>query len=121
MDRAEAIGILDEWFAMGRSDEERCTFTFDANMDDVETALKLAIAALREQEQKRYTVHEVAVILAEFTGDDCACNFNDNNEWLPEKCELLAACPRPVGVACWEQYLKHLAHKPPEGGADHEN
>ena len=56
---------------------------------------------------KLYTPHEVAVILAEFTGDNCACNFNGIDEWLPEKCELLDACPYPVGVACWEQYLKY--------------
>lgn len=53
-----------------------------------------------------YTSHEVAVILAEAFGDTCACNFNGNDEWLPEKCELLDACPNTCGVACWEQYLK---------------
>lgn len=59
-----------------------------------------------EQKMGRYTSHEVAEILAEAFGDACACNFNGNDEWLPEKCELLSACPHPVGVACWEQYLK---------------
>lgn len=39
-----------------------------------------------------YTVHEVAEILAEAFGDTCACNINGNDEWLPEKCELLDAC-----------------------------
>lgn len=58
-------------------------------------------------EQRLYTAHEVATILAEFCGDDCACNFNGIDEWLPLKCELLGACPNPVGVACWEQYLKY--------------
>ena len=56
---------------------------------------------------KTYTIHEVATILAESFGDTCACDFNSNDEWLPGKCELLDACPNPVGVACWEQYLKH--------------
>lgn len=68
---------------------------------------RMAIASLREQEHKRYTRHEVACIIAELFGDDCACNFNGIDEWLPLKCELLDACPYPVGVACWEQYLKH--------------
>ena len=54
-----------------------------------------------------YTAHEVAVIIADLFGDDCACNFNGNDEWLPLKCELLDACPNPCGVACWEQYLKY--------------
>ena len=54
-----------------------------------------------------YTAHEVAVILADAFGDDCACNFNGNDEWLPYLCELQEACPNPCGVACWEQYLKY--------------
>ena len=54
-----------------------------------------------------YTAHEVAVILADAFGDDCSCNFNGIDEWLPLKCELLDACPNPCGVACWEQYLKY--------------
>ena len=56
---------------------------------------------------EKYTAHEVAMILADAFGDDCACNFNGIDEWLPFKCELLDACPNPYGVACWEQYLKY--------------
>ena len=26
---------------------------------------------------------------------------------FPEKCEVIDSCPEPVGVACWEQYLKY--------------
>ena len=55
-----------------------------------------------------YTAHEVAVIIANLFGDDCACNFNDIDEWLPFKCELIESCPNPCGVACWEQYLKYM-------------
>ena len=62
-----------------------------------------------EKDGKLYTVHDVAVILANAIGDDCACNINSNDEWLPQLCELQEACPEPVGVACWEQYLKHRA------------
>ena len=54
-----------------------------------------------------YTAHEVAVIIADLFGDDCACNFNGIDEWLPLKCELLDSCPNTYGVACWEQYLKY--------------
>ena len=61
--------------------------------------------------RKLYTAHEVACILAEAFGDDCACNFNGNDEWLPEKCEVIDSCPEPVGVACWEQYLKWRGYK----------
>ena len=62
-----------------------------------------------EKDGKLYTSHDVAVILASAIGDDCACNINSNDEWLPQLCELQEACPNPVGVACWEQYLKHRA------------
>ena len=54
-----------------------------------------------------YTRHEVACIIAEMFGDTCACNFNDIDEWLPLKCELIECCPNTYGVACWEQYLTH--------------
>lgn len=56
----------------------------------------------------KYSAHEVAVILANAFGDDCACNFNGNDEWLPMVCDFRdTVCPNPCGVACWEQYLKH--------------
>jgi hypothetical protein len=72
------------------------------------------LAALKERthaerDGQLYTLHDVAVILANAIGDDCACNINSNDEWLPQLCELQEACPDPVGVACWEQYLKHRA------------
>lgn len=61
---------------------------------------------------KTYTRHDVAVILAETLGDNCACNFNGNDEWLPLYCDFAeSVCPFPVGVACWEQYLKHINRK----------
>lgn len=59
--------------------------------------------------------HTVACLLAELFDDTCACNFNDIDEWLPEKCELLDSCPNPVGVACWEQFLKHRAERRTDG------
>ena len=57
--------------------------------------------------QRLYNAHEVAEIIADLFGDACACNFNIIDEWLPFVCELQDACPHPVGVACWEQYLKY--------------
>ena len=55
--------------------------------------------------------HTVACLLAELFDDTCACNYNGIDEWLPGKCELLDSCPNPVGVACWEQFLKHKAEE----------
>ena len=70
---------------------------------------RLEAICAAERDGKLYTVHDVAVILANAICDDCACNINSNDEWLPQLCELQEACPEPVGVACWEQYLKHRA------------
>ena len=61
--------------------------------------------------QPEWNSHAVACLLAELFDDTCACNYNDIDEWLPSKCELLDSCPNPVGVACWEQYLKHRAER----------
>ena len=61
--------------------------------------------------QRLYNAHEVAEIIADLFGDACACNFKSIDEWLPYKCELQSACPNPVGVACWEQYLKYREAK----------
>lgn len=61
---------------------------------------------------KTYNRHEVACILADAFGDTCACNFNGNDEWLPYYCDFAGKkCPNVVGVACWEQYLKHLKER----------
>lgn len=83
----KAIGRLAEYEDTGLSPEE--------------------VAELAKAEGRLYTRHDVAVILAEFMGDNCACNFNGIDELLPKYCELLKSCPDVVGVACWEQYLKH--------------
>lgn len=61
--------------------------------------------------QPEWNNHTVACLLAEIFGDNCACNFNGIDEWLPEKCEVIDSCPNPVGVACWEQFLKHRAER----------
>ena len=67
--------------------------------------------------RKLYTAHEVACILAEAFGDDCACNVNGNDESLPMVCDFgQTVCLNVYGVACWEQYLKHRGKR--KGGAD---
>lgn len=63
------------------------------------------------KKKNKYSAHDVALILSDAFEDSCACNFNGNYEWLPEKCELLDTCPDVVGVACWEQYLKWRGQK----------
>lgn len=61
--------------------------------------------------QSEWNNHTVACLLAELFDDSCACNYNDINEWLPKKCEVIDSCPNPVGVACWEQFLTHRAER----------
>lgn len=41
---------------------------------------------------KVYSRHEVACIISEVLGDDCACNFNNNDEWLPDYCDFADTC-----------------------------
>lgn len=72
---------------------------------------KLRAELERVKKKNKYSAHDVALILSDAFGDSCACNLNGNDEWLPEKCELLDTCPDVVGVACWEQYLKWLGQK----------
>ena len=71
------------------------------------------IAIMEESGENKLNHHEVACIITDLFCDPCACNFNGNDEWLPQHCDFAdTCCPNPVGVACWEQYLKHLDKKP---------
>ena len=59
--------------------------------------------------------HQIACMLADLFGDACACNYNGIDEWLSELCDFKdTCCPNPVGVACWEQFLKHRAESEEE-------
>lgn len=58
--------------------------------------------------QGEYTTEEVAEILATAFGDECACNYNGIDEWLPLICKYVATgdCPHPKDKhGCWIQYL----------------
>ena len=98
--RQAAIDALHTWFRDG-FDEDRWW-----NSTHVLAALEGLPSA-----QPEWNNHTVACMLAELFNDTCACNYNGIDEWLPEKCEVIDACPNPVGVACWEQYLKHRAER----------
>lgn len=71
-----------------------------------------------EQEPKTgWNNHQIACMLADLFGDACACNYNGIDEWLSELCDFKdTCCPNPVGVACWEQFLKHTKSRYCEGG-----
>lgn len=89
-------------------------------MDDTHRAsiimngMHLCEEAVRNQPsaEPEWNNHTVACLLTELFDDTCACNYNDIDEWLPEKCDFRdTECPKPVGVACWEQFLKHKAER----------
>ncbi len=63
----------------------------------------------RPEQEGMMTNHEVACLLDDLFGRDCACDYCGIDEWLPEKCDFGTLCPDKdlVGVTCWEQYLKH--------------
>lgn len=67
---------------------------------------------IEPEDKKTWNNHDVACLLAEIFNDPCACNYNGNDEWLPQKCDFAdKECPNVVGVACWEQFLKHRSEK----------
>lgn len=54
------------------------------------------------------TLEEVAALLYELTGDECACNLNGIDEWLPARCvhSFDGTCPDPGDqLECWRQYI----------------
>lgn len=87
----------------------KLSYAEKSRVDELDTAI--AILVNLPSAQPEWNNHTVACLLAELFDDTCACNYNDIDEWLPSKCELLDSCPNPVGVACWEQYLKHRAER----------
>ena len=106
--RQDAIDALGEEPLVWSMNDEYALGNRNQWHDDIH-ALKAVPSA-----QPEWNNHTVACLLSELFGDTCACNYNDINEWLPEKCELLDSCPDPVGVACWEQFLKHKAERKEE-------
>lgn len=64
------------------------------------------------------SVEMVAEILAEQFGDECACNVNGNDEWLPMMCHYGDVCPDPPEhLGCWMELLRNKYRRPPEGEA----
>ena len=75
------------------------------------------------QPNEPLTLEAVAEILAEQFGDECACNVNGNDEWLPMMCHYGDVCPDPPEhLGCWMELLRNKYRRPPErqgGDADH--
>lgn len=65
-----------------------------------------------------FTIDEAAEMLSSLFADECACNYNNIDEWLPQRCKYCAAgeCPDPPDKhGCWKQFLVH-GYKLREGG-----
>ena len=65
------------------------------------------------------TLETVAEILAEQFCDECACNVNGNDEWLPMMCHYGDVCPDPPEhLGCWMELLRNKYRRPPERQGD---
>ena len=78
-------------------------------IDKVDVQEALMEVPTAEPKKGNWTTEEVAELLFNLFGDDCACNFNDIDEWLPERCkytEIADECPNPKEKhGCWMQFL----------------
>lgn len=101
--RADAIEALGEeppvW-----CDEEYEIAERDQWRADIE-AIKSVPSADRPRGE--WTTDEVAQLLANIFGDECACNWSGIDEWLPEACKYAeTTCPSPKEInGCWKQFL----------------
>ena len=109
-DLIERQKAIDAVCSVCGNDCDKSEFVYDAPQDE-QVILCPEHYALTSLPSAQPDNHEVACLLAELFGDTCACNFNGIDEWLPDKCEFLDACPDPGGVTCWEQFLKHRAER----------
>lgn len=80
-------------------------------MDDIEHAPTIEAISL----------DTVAEMLAELFGEECCCNYNGIDEWLPSLCEHSEACPETMGKnGCWKQFIKYWEARALKGGIAHD-
>ena len=80
--------------------------------EDIQAYIDAAPPVTPQPKTGHWNNHQIACMLADLFGDACACNYNGIDEWLSELCDFKdTCCPNPVGVACWEQFLKHRAER----------
>lgn len=131
--RQDAIDAVDSETVSTNPEHFKSSEKFIKFMDDVDIAsfgkwkwangFNTALVATRVQLKKlpsaepegKWTTEEVAELLFNLFGDECACNYNGIDEWLPERCkytEIADECPNPKEKhGCWMQFLL-------QGGAD---
>jgi hypothetical protein len=136
MDRAEAIEILSERVSIGGTVEQNCMIGFGVNVDRLDDALDMAIAALREQEQSKWisvkerlpeavsTHKEYKTTVTSSSRVLCVCVQKSGKRMVKEGfCEWYGNNPK----AYWKipGTIDAVTHwmplpKPPKEGADHE-
>lgn len=53
-------------------------------------------------------VDKVAEMFCEAFGDDCPCNYNNIDEWLPALCGVDSFCGRHDDkLHCWKLFINH--------------
>ena len=52
-------------------------------------------------------VELAAQILCDAFGDECPCNYNDIDTWLPMLCGSENCLNQDDPLYCWKQYIKH--------------
>lgn len=74
---------------------------------ELEVRLNAQKAISADRPKGEWTTDEVAELLANTFGDECACNWSRNDEWLPEVCKYAeTTCPSPKEInGCWKQFL----------------
>ena len=79
--------------------------------------LELTDLKAAPKSEEFFTLDQVAELLHEAFGDECACNFNGNDEWLLQACRFCKSdeCPDPPDkLDCWREFIRHHNNKPKE-------
>jgi len=107
------IGTIDD--APTVKPEAKLLAEIKIDKEDLEDLVAEKVEEIKETVSGKWTTEEVAELLSNLLGDECACNYNGIDEWLPERCkytEIADECPNPKEKhGCWMQFLL-------QGGAD---
>jgi hypothetical protein len=101
----DADALKKHWNTQDVKCGEYTAFHFLESIDEQPT--------IEERKAGEWTTEQVAELLANLFGDECACNFSGIDEWLPSACKYSETdCPEPKEKhGCWMQFLM-------QGGAD---
>lgn len=92
----DADAMRQDWLENGENE-----FVYDTNSVLSSIDEQATIDAVEEE--------KVAAMLRDMYGDDCACNYNGNDEWLCRVCKYADTdCPYPKEQnGCWLELVRH--------------